>query len=69
MGATCGCCASDNDTVKTTEIEHYIKKWHMNPDKIIKHNKNEYELAKQCFDVKTVKGLKQMEILDDIARR
>ena len=69
MGATCGCCASDDDTLKTKTIDTYIKKWHMDPSRITKFDKNDYELAKQEIGQRSYKGSKNMEILDEIARR
>jgi hypothetical protein len=66
--ASCCCGPSDEDAKKDRELDDYINKYHREPSKVCKFDKNDYLLTKQEIPIRTFKAKKNMEILDDKAR-
>src|SRR5688500_12084660 len=70
MGNTqCCCCASDEGARKDKDLDAYLNKYDRDPLRVAKCDKKDYLLAKQDFKVSTYKAQKNMEILDEKARR
>lgn len=67
--AQCCCCGGDDDAKKNSALDKYLKKWHMDKDKVTKVDKKDFFLCKQDFTERTFKAQKMNEVLDEIARK